>query len=347
MPAKIEIFLWLTIFCVVALSEQTEVFGAVGTITIEREGITPTTEELKAARNAVPIPYTALHTTSSTVSAGFRANPVVNASAAVMAYHEGRHPPYPFRMFFPKEVRSGETYPLVLWLHGAGERRNDNESQLAFMEASIDILAGPNRPDFYLVAVQCSPEAHSWGRPDPRSPHGETVLEMVDKIVQALIEDYPIDIDRISILGISFGASAGFNLIKMFPNRFSALAVCSSGGSYRPPDIYRYQPIWIFNNRDDLVDVDYNLFFANWVNNIGGNVYVTVHERGGHNTWTRAQRDYRIMEWLLRQRRGRFAFPQNVPMLDRSETNVFLVFILPFFILVTALALPRKIRKKG
>ncbi|MGI5831644.1 MAG: hypothetical protein ACOX6D_03820 [Thermoguttaceae bacterium] len=343
---KIGICLGLAVVCAVVLPGQTEVFGAAGTVTIEKEGVAPTAEELGAARNAYSVELAVVQVEPSVEHMGFRANPVVNASAAVAAYREGDAPPYPFRIFFPKEVRSGKKYPLVLWLHGRGESLSDNECQLAHMQTSIDVLAGPDRPDFYLVAVQCPVETHSWHRPDPRTPHEETPLEMLDKITQALIKGYPIDVDRISILGICTGGEAGFVLIKKFPNRFSALVACSSNKPDDDPKIYRYQPIWLFNNRDDMVSSNDNLRFADMVNDLGGDVHVTVHATGGHNTWTSAQRDDHVIEWLLRQRRGRFAFPRDVPVLDRSETNIFLMFALPIAVFVVSVTLPRKPGKK-
>ena len=62
---------------------------------------------------------------------------------------------------------------------------------------------------------------------------------------------------------------------------------------------------------------------------------VTLHETGGHNTWTSAQRDDHIIEWLLRQRRGRFAFPRDVPFLGRSRKEIFLLFVLPIVAFVS------------
>ena len=244
------------------------------------------------------------------------------------------------------ENDGAEKYPLVLWLHGLGEGRGDNESQLMHMQTSIDVLAGPDRPDFYLAAVQCSIETMSWAYSDPRTPNGETPLEMLDKITRALVEEYPIDVDRISLLGICSGVTAGFDLIEKFPNRFSAFVACSENAPNGNPRTYRHQPIWMFNNRNDNYSVDDNLYFASSVNEVWGDVYVTVHDEGGHNTWTRAQRDYRVMEWMLRQRRGRFAFPRDVSALDRPKGKAFLLFMPPIFLLAAALLIPRKVGKK-
>ena len=218
------------------------------------------------------------------------------------------------------------------------------------MQTSIDVLAGPNRPDFYLAAVQCPVETCSWHKPDPRTPHGETPLEMLDKIIQALVEEYPIDVNRISLLGICSGGNAAFELIKKFPKRFSAIAVCSAEPPSGPPQTYRHQPIWLFNSREDTVLWNNNKNFADEVNRSWGDVFVTLIESDDHNTWRSAQRDDHVIEWLLCQRRGRFAFPRNVPVLNHSKGVVLCLFVLPMavFLAFTAAALRRRITaRKG
>ena len=325
-------------FCSAMVLETSFTFGSTGRITIEKEGRSPTREELAWARAAFSIDLTEVRISPTVEYVGFKANPVVNAAAAVAAYRENGAEPYLFRMFLPKEVKPKKKYPLILWIHGYGESLSDNESQMAHMQTSIDVLAGPNRPDFYLAAVQCPVETHSWDTPDPRAPNGETPMEMLDKITQALIEEYPIDVHRISLLGICTGGVSGFELIKKNPKRFSAFAACSSDAPSGSSSIYRHQPIWLFNNRDDSATWKSNLDFAAAVNKAWGDVYVTLHEKGGHNTWTSAQRDDHVIEWLLRQRRGRFAFPRNVPVLNHSKGDVLRLFILPmavFFVFLT------------
>ena len=328
------IFFYFVFCCAAMFIGRSFVLGAVGKISIEKEGQTPTNEELESARSAISTEYAVVQAGSTILQIGFKPDPVVDAAAAIAAYQEGGDPPYFFRMFLPKKVNPKKKYPLILWFHGYAESTSDNQCQLAHMQTSIDVLAGPNRPDFYLVAVQCPIETHSWDKPDPRAPNGETPLEMIDKITQVLIEEYSVDVNRISILGICTGGSIGFELIKKYPKRFSAFAACSSDVPDDSPRIFRHLPIWLFNNKDDSTMWRSNLDFAAAVNKVWGNMYVTLHESGGHNTWMGAQRDDHIIEWLLRQRRGRFAFPRHAPALDHPKKDILLLFILPIVIFV-------------
>ena len=329
-----KVVLSFVFFCTATVIETSFILGATGKISIEREGRPPTSKELAWARTAFSIDLTEVRVSPTVEYVGFKANPVVNAAAAVAAYKEGEARPYLFRMFLPKKINPKKKYPLILLLHGNGESLSDNESQLAHMQTSIDVLAGPDRPDFYLVAVQCPAETHSWDTPDPRAPNGETPLEMLEKITQVLVEDHPVDDNRISLLGICTGGVAGFEMIKKFPKRFSAFAACSSDVPDDSPRIYRHLPIWLFNNQDDFTMWRSNLDFAAAVNKAWGNMDITLHEKGGHNTWTSAQRDDHIIEWLLRQRRGRFAFPRHAPALDHPEKEILLLFILPIAIFI-------------
>ena len=295
-------------------------------------------------RSAVSDEFAITQITPSVRDIGFKPNPVVNAAAAVAAYREDGSAPYLFRMFLPKEMKTKKKYPLVLWLHGSGESLGDNECQLAHMQTSIDVLAGPNRPDFYLAAVQCPVETRSWYRPDPRTPHGETPLEMLDKITQALVKEYQIDANRISLLGICSGGNAAFELIRKFPKRFAAIAACSAEPPSGPPQTYRHQPIWMFNSREDTVGLNNNLNFADGVNRSRGDAFVTLIDSDGHDTWRSAQRDDHVVEWLLRQRRGWFTFPRDVPVMNHSKRDVFRLFALPTIVFLAFMAATLKRR---
>jgi prepilin-type N-terminal cleavage/methylation domain-containing protein/prepilin-type processing-associated H-X9-DG protein len=339
MMHEVGILLQTAIFCVAIPWGLPTGLCAAGSITIEKQRRVPTEKELADTRFAPSI--------ERGPKEGYKPNQIVVDSSAVMAYREANVSPYYFRMFSPKEVKPKKKYPLVLWLHGAGESRSDNESQLAHMQSSIDILAGPNRPDFFLIALQCPIQTKSWNSPDPRTPHGETPLEMLHKITETLLRGYPIDRNRISLLGVCSGAMAGFELIEKYSDRFSAFVALSPSGPREMINAYRRLPIWMFNNRDDLDTWDDNTLFADTVNNAGGDLYLTIHPSGGHDTWTGAQRDDHVLDWLIRQRRGRFAFPRHVSILDRSATNIFFMFGLPMMISVFTIMISRWFRKTG
>ena len=331
-------FTYALFFCAALCVPASGVFGAGGSVSVEKEGRPLTDAELAEARSA-PSVERGPHD-------GFLANPLVIEASSAAVYREGDAAPYPFRLFLPKSIRPKKKYPLILWLHGAGESQSDNESQLAHMQPSIDLLAGPNRPDFFLAAVQCPKETGSWGRPDPRAPGGETPLEMLDKITDALTREFPIDTHRISLLGICSGAMAGFDLIEKFPRRFSAFAACSPSQPGPNVDAYRRLPIWMFNNRDDLDVWSDNAPLAKAVNRSGGDLYLTIHTSGGHDTWTGAQRDDHVLEWLLKQRRRRPTFPRFVSAESHSAAKTFFLFWLPIAVFLFCAVRFRRIKNQ-
>lgn len=304
-------------------------------IAVIREGQAPSQTELAEAAAAASIMWGE--------KSGYKQNQIVEKASCIMAYRNAGGEPYYFRMFMPKETAPGKKYPLVIWLHGVGESRSDNASQLAHMQSSIESLAGPDRPDFFLIATQCPIETRSWTSPDPRTPHGETPLEMIHLVTEALLREYPVDQDRISLMGICSGAMAGFELIEQYPDRFSAMAGCSPSRLPFRIDAYRRVAVWTFNNQDDSDSSD-NEHAAEALNRSGIPFFITLNPTGGHDTWTAAQRDDHVLDWLLRQRRGRFPFPRHVPVLDRSWGNMFLLFGLPIFITVIAVLFSRRRR---
>lgn len=280
-------------------------------------------------------------TKQSATNSAIPDNAVIEASC-VATYREDKSAPYEFRIFTPNNLLPNKKYPLIIWLHGAGESLSDNISQLAHMEWSIDLLAGSNRPDFFLIALQCPVETESWYQPDPRSPHGESPLEMLDKITNVLTCEYPIDTDRISLFGICSGATAGFTLIQRFPQKFSAFAACSGNPPPYLIDTYRLLPIWIFNNGVDSEIWRENQSLTNAVNHVGGNMALTVNNITGYDTWTSAQRDSHVLEWLIKQRRGGIVFPQGVPIYYRSKKEILIKFCLPITITVISTLITRR-----
>ena len=319
---------------VLLVAEMPKIFSADDRITITQKGRTLTPKELAETRRIVIL-----------TPEESRTPPAMMVASSVAIYTEDGGTEYPFRMFLPKEIDLKKKYPLIMWLHGLGESRNDNESQLIHMQTSVDTLAGPNRPDFFLIAPQCYSKEVFWDVPDPRSPHGETPLEMLEKITDTLVRDYPIDPDRISLIGICSGGDFAFNLVKKHPDRFSAIAVCSSSAPPVPSVAYWKLPIWFFNNPDNYAGSETIFKFARDVNWNNGDVLVTGHDGGGHDSWTLAQKEDHVIEWLLRQRRNRHTFPRNVPMRDHTGKEILLLFGLPialFIISITVFVIRRK-----
>ena len=180
--------------------------------------------------------------------------PIVDAFGKYEISHEDFTMNY--RLFEP-ETEEGEKYPLVIFLHGAGERGYDNELQLRGNRGALTWA----EPDFqrkhpsFVVAPQVKPGG--WWTNDSEI---KTVITLIEK----LIENYPIDENRVYITGVSMGGFGTWNLLRTRPDLFAAaLPICGGLSLTETPDyvlyaeIIKHIPIWTTHSEDDdVVDIE-------------------------------------------------------------------------------------------
>lgn len=148
----------------------------------------------------------------------------------------------PYRFLEP-DTASGAAavYPLVLFLHGAGERGDDNSAQLKHGTALY--LEPANRAAFpcFVVAPQCPAEAQWASMPwntlsGEQSGHPTAPMLSVLELVDELAGQYPVDRDRLYVTGLSMGGFGTWDLITRYPERFAAaVPICGGGMSSLPP----------------------------------------------------------------------------------------------------------------
>ena len=160
----------------------------------------------------------------------------------------------PYRLFVPENYDSMQSYPLVLALHGSGERGSDNQHiQLWRLATSwADPINQANYPCF-VVAPQC-PAERSWVYDfnGPIGPELATVMDLLD----SLSREFSIDENRLYVTGLSMGGFGTFDLIQRFPHRFAAAIPMSAGGDPAQAAKIANLPIWNFHGKiDDEVDV--------------------------------------------------------------------------------------------
>ena len=182
-------------------------------------------------------------------------------------------------------------WPLVLFLHGAGERGDDLERVKAWGPPRM-AAAGESLP-YILVAPQC-PQGRWWQTPP--------LLALLDDIT----ERYKVDPDRVYVTGLSMGGFGTWNLAAADPGRFAAIApVC--GGSSAPMlrlDGLKDLPIWAFHGGDDpVVPPSETLRAVEAVRRLGGQARLTIYEGVGHDSWRNAYAEDELWTWMLAQRR--------------------------------------------
>ena len=221
--------------------------------------------------------------------------------------------PMPYRLFTPPEAQPAQTYPLVLFLHGAGERGEDNYYQVA---NHIDGLIEATQSDAYksfLLAPQLTDFPGGPGGWYSASPFDRTI-ELLTQIMQT----YPVDPSRIYITGLSMGGFGTFEYLAEHPDLFAAAVPMSGGGSTSTAATIKDVPLWVFHGTmDQTVPVQYSRDMVNAITAAGGSPMYTELPNGGHDIWGPIYNDaqtqqYGLYDWMFAQSNPH-ALPVGVP----------------------------------
>jgi pimeloyl-ACP methyl ester carboxylesterase len=204
----------------------------------------------------------------------------------------GDHPEYRYLVNLPKEydTEPAKKWPLVVFLHGAGERGGDIEKVKSWGPPKL-AAAGKAFP-FVVVSPQC-PEGEHWLPAE--------VMGLVDEVSAK----YRVDADRIYLTGLSMGGFGTWQTAATYPDRLAAIAPICGGGD--PEDAGRMKriPTWAFHGKKDLV-VPFSLSKAmvDALKDAGArDVRLTAYPEAGHNSWSEAYDDPELYRWLLAQSR--------------------------------------------
>ncbi len=272
---------------------------------------------------------------SSQLRNGYLENPTVLKCFAAMEYNDPEErrfqTPMRFRFHTPSKIEPGKKYPLIIWLHGQGESGDDNQAQLSHMQTTAWILAGKREIPCFILAPQ-SPEISQEEIPSSVANGEDLFLTITETIFQEILKEYPIDPRRVTLYGICSGGNAAYAYAARFPDRFAAVATCSASysGDYSP---FVKTTVWGFNNQDDGDGGKSLCLLTQYLNDHGGRGYVTLHPKGGHNSWTGSLR-YGTVGWLTLQNQSRRSPPPNVQCRFHSKWKQFWLFELPLIILL-------------
>ncbi len=214
-----------------------------------------------------------------------------------------------YRIAAPDKIEAGKKYPLVLFLHGSGERGSDNEAQLK--HGAKDILGNAEKlgQPIFLIAPQC-PGDKTWApyRTDPESPADGSLANPLLEAVLALIGEtaskQPVDAKRIYITGLSMGGFATWAAIAKEPGIFAAaIPICGAGD---PRTVVRFKdmPIRIFHGAaDNVVPPAGSQLMFDALKAAGSKAELTLYPGVGHDSWTQTYGDEEVIRWLLAQRK--------------------------------------------
>lgn len=205
-----------------------------------------------------------------------------------------------YLLYLPPDYKSdgGKKWPLMLFLHGSGERGTDVQRVAIHGPLSL-VKQGTNFP-FIIVAPQC-PEGQLW--------ENEPLLQLLDQVEKK----YAVDTKRVYLTGLSMGGYGTWALGLSHPECFAALApICGGGnmidvvlGPRDKPAEFKRLPIWAFHGaKDDVVPVSESERMVAELKKLGvKNVKLTIYPDANHNSWTETYNNPGLYEWLLKQSR--------------------------------------------
>ncbi|MBL0744354.1 prolyl oligopeptidase family serine peptidase [Chryseolinea lacunae] len=222
----------------------------------------------------------------------------------------------PYRILYPKAYDEKNVYPLVLLLHGAGERGNDNEKQLTW-GASI-FLNAEHRATFPCIVVipQC-PTNDYWASVKFERTHypldldfnytypETTALKTAMELVEDITKRERVDKRRVYIVGLSMGGMGTFEAVFRHRDVFAA-AIPICGGA----DLKAYTrrvakiPFWIFHGeKDNVVPVKHSRNIYAKLKSFEAQVKYTEYPGVGHDSWVKAFADTDFIPWLFTNKR--------------------------------------------
>ena len=217
-----------------------------------------------------------------------------------------------YRLLLPEDYDESESYPLILFLHGAGERGTDNEKQLTHgagmflqpevREAFPAIIIFPQCPqDEYWANVHLERTEDGlkldFSKDMPPSRPMKLVLDLMDE----WLAKPQVDERRVYVMGLSMGGMGTFEILARRPEMFAAAVPICGGGNPEYAERYaKNTAIWIFHGaKDQVVAPHFSTTMLKAIQDAGGKPAITVYPEANHNSWDPAFKEPGLLPWLF------------------------------------------------
>lgn len=194
-----------------------------------------------------------------------------------------------YLIYLPKDYEKQKSWPLLLFLHGGGERGTDLNA-VKMHGPPMLVAQGKDFP--FIIVSPLSPEARIW---EPM-----VLLALLDEIEKK----YKVDTDREYVTGLSMGGVGSWSLAANAPHRFAAIAPICGNGETSWTERLAHLPVWAFHGAKDKgspVEKTQAMYDAH--KKAGGNSKLTIYPEAGHDAWTETYNNPEFYEWLLAQKR--------------------------------------------
>ena len=215
-----------------------------------------------------------------------------------------------YRLMMPKYFESNKHYPVVLFLHGAGERGNDNAKQLIhgselfykIRDSFPAIIIFPQCPenDYWSnVKVNRSTKPLSLSFPVDSAPTKSMTLVM--QLVEDLLAKPYVDKNKVFVGGLSMGGMGTFEILYRKPEVFAAAFTICGAGNPETTQVYaKTIPMWIFHGaNDNVVDPKESVAMVSGILKNGGKPNFSLYAKDNHNSWDSAFAEPLFIPWLF------------------------------------------------
>ncbi|MFW6171885.1 MAG: prolyl oligopeptidase family serine peptidase [Planctomycetota bacterium] len=194
-----------------------------------------------------------------------------------------------YLLYLPDDYQRKAPWPLVLFLHGAGERGND--PRLVKKHGPPKLIEQGQQFPMIVVSPQCPQE--QWWQP----------IELT-ALLDEIVEKYNVDERRLYVTGLSMGGFGTWSLAAYAPHRFAAIAPICGGGEPFWAGRFAHLPTWVFHGgKDGVVPPRRSEEMVKALEEVGGDVKLTVYPEAGHDSWTQTYDNPQLYDWLLNQKR--------------------------------------------
>ncbi len=220
----------------------------------------------------------------------------------------------PYRILLPENYDKNQDYPLVVFLHGAGERGNDNEAQLQWGSEVFTNEETRKKYPAIVVFPQCAKDDY-WAKIKYRKKRKigrrfkfptnlgkpNKSFRLTEQLIRKLIREEAVDVKRIYIAGLSMGGMGTFEMLARFPKKFAgAIAICGGGNLNHTIHYAKHTSVWIFHGSEDpVVGVRHSRRIAKQLKKFKADVRYTEYEGVDHLSWIPAFAEPDFLEWLF------------------------------------------------
>ncbi len=221
----------------------------------------------------------------------------------------------PYQVMFPDNYDANKEYPLVVMLHGAGERGSDNQAQLTHGK---EFLTGHFLSDYPAIVIvpQC-PADNYWSNVSRhliddkmtltfgRSDQPTLAMSTLIQLIQDWLSSGKVDLSRVYVGGLSMGGMGTFELLWRMPNVFAAaFPICGGADISKLPIYAKHTAVWIFHgDEDSVVPVQNSRTIYSRLKELGCDVEYTEYKGVNHGSWVNAFQEKELVPWLFKHKK--------------------------------------------